>query len=183
MVGPQRPGVGPTVQMLETIQDFVQQLGLDGWPDHPRPSPMRDDFGPTRGVPWLSPLWRNGPSMLVESGVAGSTAWTSGYGRHTRGIRSAPIRELLTRKHAPSGSHLQAGGRPSHVFPSPRFRGACCKVLDQQPRLAFEWGAFEGYEPVRDGRRSQRPLRDAGEGGEGLDPIRFPRVSTSSANS
>jgi 2-aminoadipate transaminase len=44
-----------------------------------------------------------------------------------------------------------AGGLPaSDLFPTNRFRMACCKVLEQQPHLALQYGATEGYEPLRE---------------------------------
>jgi 2-aminoadipate transaminase len=44
-----------------------------------------------------------------------------------------------------------AGGLPdSDVFPTERFREACCKVLDHQANLALQYGATEGYEPLRE---------------------------------
>jgi len=44
-----------------------------------------------------------------------------------------------------------AGGLPaSEVFPTERFRDACCKVLENQSHFALQYGATEGYEPLRE---------------------------------
>src|SRR5580704_11534226 len=81
-----------------------------------------------------------------------STAWTSRYAQRTKTVRSSAIRELLKITQDPKIISF-AGGLPApDVFPVERFREACCKVLDnkEQARLALQYGATEGYEPLRE---------------------------------
>ncbi len=79
-----------------------------------------------------------------------STAWTSRYAQRTRNVKSSAIRELLKVTQRPEVISF-AGGLPApDVFPAERFRDACVKVLDNQARLALQYGATEGYEPLRE---------------------------------
>jgi 2-aminoadipate transaminase len=79
-----------------------------------------------------------------------STAWTSRYAQRTKGIKSSAIRELLKFTQRPEVISF-AGGLPApDVFPAQRFQQACQKVLEQKPHLALQYGATEGYEPLRE---------------------------------
>ena len=79
-----------------------------------------------------------------------STAWTSRYAQRTKGIQSSAIRELLKFTQRPEVISF-AGGLPAcEVFPTERFREACCKVLETKAHLALQYGATEGYEPLRE---------------------------------
>jgi len=78
-----------------------------------------------------------------------STAWASRYAQRTRGIKSSAIRELLKITQRPEVISFAGGLPASDVFPTERFREACRKVLDQPAHLALQYGATEGYEPLR----------------------------------
>ena len=79
-----------------------------------------------------------------------STAWTSRYALRAKNIKSSAIRELLKITQKPEIISF-AGGLPApDVFPTERFREACNKVLENQARLALQYGATEGYEPLRE---------------------------------
>lgn len=79
-----------------------------------------------------------------------STAWTSRYAQRAKGVKSSTIRELLKFTQRPEVISF-AGGLPApDVFPTERFREACEKVLKEQPHLALQYGASEGYEPLRE---------------------------------
>jgi 2-aminoadipate transaminase len=79
-----------------------------------------------------------------------STAWTSRYAQRTKNIKSSAIRELLKITQNPEIISF-AGGLPApEVFPTERFREACIKVLENQAGLALQYGATEGYEPLRE---------------------------------
>ena len=79
-----------------------------------------------------------------------STAWTSRYALRTKGIKSSAIRELLKITQRPEVISF-AGGLPApDVFPVERFSEACCRVLEQKAKLALQYGATEGYEPLRE---------------------------------
>ena len=79
-----------------------------------------------------------------------STAWTSRYAQRTKNVKSSAIRELLKITQNPEIISF-AGGLPApDVFPVERFREACNKVLEKQAHLALQYGATEGYEPLRE---------------------------------
>jgi 2-aminoadipate transaminase len=79
-----------------------------------------------------------------------STAWTSRYAQRTKGLKSSAIRELLKFTQHPEVISF-AGGLPApEVFPAERFQEACQKVLQEKPHLALQYGATEGYEPLRE---------------------------------
>ncbi len=79
-----------------------------------------------------------------------STAWTSRYALRTKTIKSSDIRELLKITQQPEVISF-AGGLPApDVFPTERFRDACHKVLEQNAKTALQYGATEGYEPLRE---------------------------------
>ena len=79
-----------------------------------------------------------------------STAWTSRYALRTKGIKGSAIRELLKITQRPEVISF-AGGLPApEVFPVERFQEACHKVLSSKGALALQYGASEGYEPLRE---------------------------------
>ena len=79
-----------------------------------------------------------------------STAWTSRYAQRAKNLKSSAIRELLKITQHPEIISF-AGGLPApDVFPTERFREACDRVLEKQARLALQYGATEGYEPLRE---------------------------------
>jgi 2-aminoadipate transaminase len=89
--------------------------------------------------------------LSIEIGEARmSTAWTSRYAQRTKGIKSSAIRELLKLTQRPEVISFAGGLPASDLFPTDRFRMACCKVLEQQAHLALQYGATEGYEPLRE---------------------------------
>lgn len=78
-----------------------------------------------------------------------STAWTSRYAQRTKGIKSSAIRELLKITQKPEIISF-AGGLPApDVFPTARFQEACRSVLERSASQALQYGATEGYEPLR----------------------------------
>jgi len=79
-----------------------------------------------------------------------STTWTSRYALRAKNLKSSAIRELLKFTQNPEIISF-AGGLPApDVFPTERFREACNRVLEKQARLALQYGATEGYEPLRE---------------------------------
>ncbi len=79
-----------------------------------------------------------------------STAWTSRYAQRTKGMKSSAIRELLKITQRPEVISF-AGGLPApDVFPTTRFQEACQTVLQQYPEQALQYGATEGFEPLRE---------------------------------
>ncbi len=79
-----------------------------------------------------------------------STAWTSRYAQRTKVLKSSAIRELLKLTQKPEMISF-AGGLPApDVFPAKRFQEACQRVLTENAKQALQYGASEGYEPLRD---------------------------------
>jgi 2-aminoadipate transaminase len=79
-----------------------------------------------------------------------STAWTSRYAVRTKGIKSSAIRELLKITQNPEIISF-AGGLPApEVFPTKQFEEACCRVLEKSGPAALQYGATEGFEPLRE---------------------------------
>jgi 2-aminoadipate transaminase len=79
-----------------------------------------------------------------------STAWTSRYALRTKRIGSSAIRELLKITQRP-GMISFAGGLPApDLFPIQRFEEACHQVLSRRAASALQYGATEGYEPLRE---------------------------------
>jgi 2-aminoadipate transaminase len=79
-----------------------------------------------------------------------STRWTARYAQRAKQVKSSQIRELLKFTQNPEIISF-AGGLPApDVFPAERFEQACHRVLETQARLALQYGATEGYEPLRE---------------------------------
>jgi len=79
-----------------------------------------------------------------------STAWTSRYAQRTKNVKSSAIRELLKLTQQPEVISF-AGGLPApDVFPIQRFQDACAKVLSMRGKEALQYGASEGYQPLRE---------------------------------
>ena len=79
-----------------------------------------------------------------------STAWKSRFAVRTKNIKSSAIRELLKITQKPEVISF-AGGLPApDVFPVARFQEACRKVLEVNGHQALQYGASEGYEPLRE---------------------------------
>jgi len=79
-----------------------------------------------------------------------STIWKSRYAYRMERVNSSAIRELLTVSERPDVISF-AGGLPSpDVFPIQRFEEACLKVLDHSGASALQYGATEGYQPLRE---------------------------------
>jgi 2-aminoadipate transaminase len=79
-----------------------------------------------------------------------STLWESRYSLRARETKSSAIRELLKISEQ-EGMISFAGGLPAaDVFPVQRFQEACQKVLATHAASALQYGATEGYEPLRE---------------------------------
>ena len=79
-----------------------------------------------------------------------STVWTARYALRTSSVKSSAIRELLKITQNPEIISF-AGGLPApDVFPVQRFQEACRIVLEQKATSALQYGASEGYDPLRE---------------------------------
>jgi 2-aminoadipate transaminase len=78
------------------------------------------------------------------------TAWKSRYALRVQDLKSSAIRSLLKITERPEVISF-AGGLPApEVFPVQRFEEACRRVLKEHGPQALQYGATEGYEPLRE---------------------------------
>ena len=79
-----------------------------------------------------------------------STLWKSRYALRTLGIKSSAIRELLKVTQRPEVISFGGGLPAPDVFPVQRFEEACHKVLQEHGAESLQYGATEGYQPLRE---------------------------------
>jgi 2-aminoadipate transaminase len=78
------------------------------------------------------------------------TPWDHRYAQRTQRMTSSAIRELLKLTENPDVISF-AGGLPApDVFPVDEFTAACQTVLKQSGTEALQYGATEGYRPLRE---------------------------------
>jgi len=78
------------------------------------------------------------------------TLWDYRYAQRTQRMKSSAIRELLKLTEQPDVISF-AGGLPApEVFPVAEFQEACNKVLRDLGPIALQYGATEGYYPLRE---------------------------------
>ncbi len=78
------------------------------------------------------------------------TPWDHRYAQRTQRMTSSAIRELLKLTENPEVISF-AGGLPApDVFPVDEFTAACQAVLKQWGAEALQYGATEGYRPLRE---------------------------------
>jgi len=84
------------------------------------------------------------------AGNAKQTRWSDRYAQRTHAMRSSAIRDLL--KYAQDPEMISfAGGLPGpEVFPRVEVQAAACRVLQEQSGAALQYGATEGYLPLRE---------------------------------
>ena len=79
-----------------------------------------------------------------------STPWLHRFAQRTQRVKSSAIRELLKLTQKPEVISF-AGGLPApEVFPTAQFQEACQKVLKDRGAEALQYGATEGYAPLRE---------------------------------
>jgi len=78
------------------------------------------------------------------------TLWDYRYAQRTQRMKSSAIRELLKLTEMPDIISF-AGGLPApEVFPVKEFEEACQRVLRGKGAVALQYGATEGYLPLRE---------------------------------
>lgn len=78
------------------------------------------------------------------------TPWDHRFAQRTQRMGSSAIRELLKLTELPEIISF-AGGLPApDVFPIEEFKEACVRVLTNQGAQALQYGATEGYLPLRE---------------------------------
>ena len=79
-----------------------------------------------------------------------ATPWLHRFAQRTQRVKSSAIRELLKLTQKPEVISF-AGGLPApEVFPTEQFKEACQKVLTEHGPEALQYGATEGYAPLRE---------------------------------
>jgi 2-aminoadipate transaminase len=78
------------------------------------------------------------------------TPWDHRYAMRTQKMKSSVIRDLLKITQMPDIISF-AGGMPApEAFPIQEFKEACIRVLDKNGPEALQYGATEGYMPLRE---------------------------------
>lgn len=78
------------------------------------------------------------------------TPWSNRYAFRTHTIKSSTIRELLKITQKPEIISFGGGLPAGETFPIPEFQEACNKVLKEKGSSALQYGATEGYQPLRE---------------------------------
>ncbi len=79
-----------------------------------------------------------------------TTRWEECYAQRMERMGSSIIRELLKFAQQP-GVISFAGGLPApELFPVKELEEACCKILQEKGSQALQYGATEGYSPLRE---------------------------------
>ncbi len=78
------------------------------------------------------------------------TPWDNRFAQRTQRMSSSAIRELLKLSEQPDVISF-AGGMPApEVFPLKEFEEASCRVLQTMGSMALQYGATDGYLPLRE---------------------------------
>lgn len=78
------------------------------------------------------------------------TPWESRYAQRTQRMSGSAIRELLKLTEDPEIISFGGGMPAPDVFPVDDFRAACDRVLAEIGPQALQYGATEGYRPLRE---------------------------------
>ena len=79
-----------------------------------------------------------------------STPWSHRYARRAKAATSSAIRELLKLTQRPEVISFAGGLPAAELFPIERFQEACRRVLAEHGPAALQYGATEGYTPLRE---------------------------------
>jgi len=78
------------------------------------------------------------------------TLWDHRYAQRTQRMAGSAIRELLKVVEDPEVISFAGGFPAPDVFPIKEFKAACLKVLDEQGPQSLQYGATDGYLPLRE---------------------------------
>lgn len=99
----------------------------------------------------LLPLGVPGDSFgAVHHTVAADTPWSDRFALRTQGMSSSAIRELLKLTADPEIISFGGGLPAPEVFPLDHVREAAGRIIEQQGRVALQYGPTEGYLPLRE---------------------------------
>jgi 2-aminoadipate transaminase len=77
-------------------------------------------------------------------------SWEQRFAHRVQGMKSSAIRELLKVTEQPEVISFAGGLPASELFPVEQVKVATCKVLEEQGAQALQYGATEGYRPLRE---------------------------------
>ena len=78
------------------------------------------------------------------------TPWDHRYAQRTQKMKGSAIRELLKLVENPEVISFAGGLPAADVFPIEKIREACDLVLTTKGAMALQYGATEGYTPLRE---------------------------------
>ena len=78
------------------------------------------------------------------------TPWDHRYAQRTQRMTSSTIRELLKLAENPEIISFGGGMPAPEVFPTEKIGEACQYVLKNLSNIALQYGATEGYLPLRE---------------------------------
>jgi 2-aminoadipate transaminase len=78
------------------------------------------------------------------------TLWDYRFAQRTQRMKSSAIRELLKLTEQPDIISFGGGLPAPDVFPYDEFQEACNRVLENNGRVALQYGTTEGYQPLRE---------------------------------
>src|SRR6185437_4588572 len=76
--------------------------------------------------------------------------WEQRFAHRVQQMKSSAIRELLKVTEQPEIISFAGGLPASELFPVEQVKAATCKVLEEQGAKALQYGATEGYRPLRE---------------------------------
>ena len=88
--------------------------------------------------------------------------WSEHFSERGRTVRSSAIRELLKVTELPDAISFAGGFPAPELFPIEQFRAASDKVLRENGPASLQYGATEGYRPLREfvaGHLQQRGMQ------------------------
>jgi 2-aminoadipate transaminase len=89
-------------------------------------------------------------TKLEGNNVRMETHWDHRYAQRTQRMSGSAIRELLKLTEKPDIISFGGGMPAPDVFPVEAFKEACQRVLTEQGAQALQYGATEGYFPLRE---------------------------------
>ncbi len=76
--------------------------------------------------------------------------WDQRYAQRVQRIKGSAIRELLKLTEMPGAISLAGGLPAAEIFPLEQIQAATQRILAQRGQQALQYGATEGYTPLRD---------------------------------
>ena len=78
------------------------------------------------------------------------TPWDHRYAQRTQRMKGSAIRQLLKLTELPDIISFGGGMPAPEIFPVDEFKEACIRVLEDNGRVALQYGSTDGYTPLRE---------------------------------